>query len=348
MLHFTVGPAQLYTGVKEFLCEQIQNDLGSLSHRSQKFSKISEDTLSSFRQFFSVPEGYHIFYTSSATEGLQLISESLCENHHQAVQINNGSFGKLWCDLSASVGKNVVEHKGEHGQKAPLTTLPISHNTDLITITANETSSGVMYTNEEIVEVQKKYPEKILAIDVTSIMGAYYYDVSIADAWCFSVQKAFGLPAGLGILILSDRALQKALIQKPYRFTQLVSKMKTFQTPSTCNVLNIAAFGFVCRQFISDFGTIKNLSDFTQKKSNFFYSALNNISFLSPVGNSVSTLCFQVNDKISSEVIASVKLENMLIGSGYGKYKESEIRIANFPVHNLEDIKNLVDVLQTA
>lgn len=353
MLYFTVGPAQLYPGVKEFLCEQIQNDLGSLSHRSQKFSEISKKGLKAFRQFFAIPEDYHVFYTSSATEGLQLISQGLCEKN--TVQINNGAFGKLWCELSASLGKNVIEHKADHGQKAPLKTLPVSQDTDLITITANETSSGVMYTADEITEVREIYPEKMLAIDVTSIMGAYSYNISTADAWIFSVQKAFGIPAGLGIMILSERAFQKALQLSSYIFSQFAKKMEVFQTPSTPNVLAIAGFGFVCERFIHDFGTAEHLRAITMLKAEYLYQNFANIPYLQKHKNpspeilmhSVSTPCFVLNKKNSTELITAAKEKGIIIGSGYGKYKETEIRIANFPAHTFENIEQLSEICKS-
>jgi Phosphoserine aminotransferase len=50
----------------------------------------------------------------------------------------------------------------------------------------------------------------LLGVDVTSSMGAVEYNFSVADAWFFSVQKAFGMPAGLGILIVGPKILEKA------------------------------------------------------------------------------------------------------------------------------------------
>lgn len=349
-LFFTVGPAQLYTGVKDFLCEQIQNDLGSLSHRSKEFSAISESALRSFRSFFNIPSDYSVFYVSSATEGLALVSESLCSTG--AVQVNNGSFGKLWCDLSRSKGKAVTEHAVSPGMRADITNFPMQPDTDLITITTNETSTGVMYTADEIAEVRKKYPEKMLAVDVTSILGVYAYNFSNADAWVFSVQKAFGLPAGLGIMVLSPRAVQKAIITMPYIFGQLVQKMEVFQTPCTPNVLTIAAFGFVCDRFTQDFGSAEALSAMSIAKAEFLYDSIqHSIPWLMANTNdgvvrSVSTPCFSVEGKSSSDVVACAAQQGVVIGKGYGKNKDTQVRIANFPVHSMEDIQNLASILQ--
>lgn len=48
----------------------------------------------------------------------------------------------------------------------------------------------------------------------------------------------------------------------------------------------------------------------------------------------------------SAEVIAAVKEAGMVVGSGYGKFKESQIRIANFPATSAEQLGRLVDHLR--
>jgi phosphoserine aminotransferase len=37
----------------------------------------------------------------------------------------------------------------------------------------------------------------------------------------------------------------------------------------------------------------------------------------------------------------------IVVGSGYGKFKDSQIRIANFPMHRTEDVKKIIEVLST-
>ena len=50
--------------------------------------------------------------------------------------------------------------------------------------------------------------------------------------------------------------------------------------------------------------------------------------------------------KPSAEVIAQVKKANMIVGSGYGPFKESQIRIANFPAVSLEQVETLIGELK--
>jgi phosphoserine aminotransferase len=52
-------------------------------------------------------------------------------------------------------------------------------------------------------------------------------------------------------------------------------------------------------------------------------------------------------DRPSAAIIAAVEQHHMLIGSGYGKDKASQIRIANFPATSIQQMEELLDVLNT-
>jgi phosphoserine aminotransferase len=47
----------------------------------------------------------------------------------------------------------------------------------------------------------------------------------------------------------------------------------------------------------------------------------------------------------SKSVQAALKPQNMAVGSGYGAFKDTQIRIANFPQHTKEDISRLTEAI---
>jgi phosphoserine aminotransferase len=74
-------------------------------------------------------------------------------------------------------------------------------------------------------------------------MAGIKLDFRLADIWYASVQKCFGLPAGLGLLICSPGAIKQAeeLGERNHynSLTFMKEMMNKWQTPFTPNVLGI-------------------------------------------------------------------------------------------------------------
>jgi phosphoserine aminotransferase len=47
------------------------------------------------------------------------------------------------------------------------------------------------------------------------------------------------------------------------------------------------------------------------------------------------------------QFMAICKQENIEIGAGYGKFKDTQMRIANFPTHSKEVFEKVADLLET-
>lgn len=83
---------------------------------------------------------------------------------------------------------------------------------DLITVTHNETSTGVMNPVEGIAQVVKRYPDVVFCLDAVSSMGGTKIEVDRlgVDICITSSQKALGLPPGLAICSFSRKAIERA------------------------------------------------------------------------------------------------------------------------------------------
>ncbi len=350
--NFTVGPAKLYHGVADFLCAELQNGLGEVSHRSKTFTEMSAASITAFREFFQIPDEYHVFYTYSATEGMEILTRSAVDE--KVCHVSNGNFGNVWAKTSQKAGKIVQKISNENGTRVELSEIIPAQNTELLAITANETATGIAYSPQEITEIRNTFPEILLGVDVTSSMGAIAYDFSKADGWFFSVQKAFGLPAGLGVLIVSPRLMQKAAARQEsgadvgchHRLTDLEKSMSgKFQTPTTPNVMNIAALGYISRQLQSDFGSLVELHKMTQTKAQLLYDFFADHSKFRPAvatGRSESVIVVDGSEADLADLHQRLKASDIEVGKGYGGKKAVQIRIGNFPVHKMADIENLL------
>ena len=347
--NFTVGPSKLYPGVADFISEMLKSEFSQISHRSKEFSQASEKTLNSLRVFFEIPDDYRVFYTYSATEGMEILMRNCVDKN--SYHIVNGNFGGVWAKTGKASGKDVTILKNDDGSKIDVEQINPPAETEFVAITANETSTGIAYSPDEIVKIKARISqETLLGVDITSSMGMVKYDWTQADGWFFSVQKGLGLPAGLGILIVGPRAWEKGQTQKEltnnvgchHSFSGLEGKMAgKFQTPTTPNFLDIAGLGFVSEELKSKFENIEKLYQDTQIKYKFlqdFFSKQDNLSI-----NGDSETIIVVNCKDPVYLISELGKKEIKVSTGYGKNKATQIRIGNFPVHSMADMKNLTE-----
>lgn len=346
-IYFTPGPAQLFYTFNDHLKRALAEDIPSISHRSTKFVSILEHTTSCLKELLQIPDGYDVFFINSANEAWDRIIQNLVKekSHHFA----NGAFSKKFYDFAI-----------QHGIQAALTEAPdgdgftdfsVGEGTELIGLTKNETSTGFTITDEEIKLVRNKCPEALIALDVVSAVPSTPVDFSHVDTAYFSVQKGFGLPAGLGVWVCNQRCQERAVENSKngsigsYR---TLMNLKAFsdkgQTPETPNMLYIYLLGKIAEDMLS-VGVQKVRND-TIYKSTILYQAIKDHSRLEPFVKSEehrSKTTIVADIKEPSEFLASFEKMGLILGSGYGKHKNNHIRFANFPTHSKELVEMLCD-----
>jgi phosphoserine aminotransferase len=241
MITFAPGPSKVYDSLPIYLKDAYQEGILSANHRSSAFMKLYQETEQLMRSKLHMPEDYTLLFTSSATENWEIISQSIVEQ--ASFHIYSGSFGKKWIEFAKHILPATAGLKIEANQAIDLPSLQIAEEFDLIAITQNETSNASQVSNEMIEATRDKFPEKMIAVDTTSSMAGIELDFGLADIWYASVQKCFGLPAGLGILILSPTAIQKSERKgEKGRYNSLsfmLENAASYQTHYTPNVLGI-------------------------------------------------------------------------------------------------------------
>ncbi|MBD3238618.1 MAG: aminotransferase class V-fold PLP-dependent enzyme [Candidatus Moranbacteria bacterium] len=357
MLTFNIGPSKLTKATKKDICNSIIEGVGEFSHRSREFSKISKQAIEGLRELFDIPKDYKIFYTNSATEAMQLCVGNCCEQ--KSYHFVCGVFSEVFAKTSELMHKKVIRNKADFGKLNNFKTARIQKDTDLITITHNETSTGVMCKKSDIKLIRKKAPKAILAVDITSSAGSFKPDIKDADVWLFSVQKCFGLPSGLGIMIVSKKAYEKSLelLKKEknqagyFYFENLWSKMKEkYQTPQTPNVLNIYLLAKKLRRWNKTGGVRKNYSRALKKYGIIEKFVFKNSKFDFFVKDkkvrSIFSVCLEAEPQIIEKIHAFCTQQKIILGQGYGDLKPYTFRIANFPAIKESHLKKLIKIIQ--
>ncbi len=356
-VHFTPGPSQLYPNVDQFLQEGFDKDVYSISHRSSAYKEIHQAAVEGLKELISLPDNYNIFFLGSATEAWERIIQNGATN--KSFHFVNGSFSKKFFQYAQQSGidakaKEVASCEGFDS----IATEDIDADTELVCFTHNETSTGVSTDFNDIYATRERFPEALIAVDVVSSLPYPEIDFSKIDSAFFSVQKCFGLPAGLGVWLVNDRFLEKAkqkkeagiLLNPHHNVFQLKKQADAFQTPSTPNVLNIFLLSKVIEAMNKKTSEVirqetdtkaKMLYDFVASHDNFDFAVAN-------PNHRSQTVVVAKSKKSATDLNKTLAPHNLAIGSGYGEFKASQIRIANFPAHSIEDTKRLIEILSNS
>ncbi len=353
MVFFTPGPSQLYPTVPGHLETAWRSGVLSISHRSDTFKEIYATSERNLRMLLNIPESHRILFLSSATEAMERIILNCVK--HASFHLINGAFSQRFFNIAEQLNKKATSHISVFGAGFIANEVTVPVEAELICATHNETSTGVAIPLAEIYALRRKSPGALLVVDVVSSVPYIELDYSRLDAAFFSVQKGFGLPAGLGVLIANDHCFVKAeqvknngvSIGSYHSLPELADRARKNQTPETPNILGIYLLGKVCADMLVK--GIDHIRAETERKADRIYAGINVISGLAPfIGDPnyrSRTVIVAETDRNSEEIIAKLAAAGIIVSAGYGKYRERQIRIANFPAHSVEAVKKLINCL---
>ncbi len=332
---FFPGPSQLNANLGQYLQDAVESGILSASHRSKAFDALSAETVAMLHDRLAIPSDYRIYYTTSATESWEIIPQSLTERG--GFHVYTGSFGQKWFEYAQKIRPESNGLQYAVNDTIDWANLPLTDSHELICITQNETSNGTQVNAGTISMIRRQFPDHLLAVDVTSSINGISLPFSDADIWYGSVQKCFGMPAGLGLLICSPRALSRAQSigeRKHYNSLLLLEdNMAKFQTTCTPNVLGI----YLLNRILAASPNVLDQQDTIIKRANQLYQLLDNASggisplVTNPTNRSTTVQAISCGPELLAKLKSDASEAGFLIGNGYGKWKEGTFRIANFP-----------------
>ncbi|MCC5944033.1 MAG: alanine--glyoxylate aminotransferase family protein [Bernardetiaceae bacterium] len=346
MLNFYPGPSRVYDEVEAYLSDAYQEGILSIQHRSDAFVAISKQLQQSLRDKLQIPNGYCILYTTSATECWEIINQAYPAR--QSLHIFNGAFGKKWHRYHTELSSDCQPFAFDIQERPPLEALPNTQGNALLCLTHNETSNGTKLPDNYLSQLRQRYPEDIIAIDATSSLGGVSLPWGKADIWFASVQKCLGMPAGMALLIVSEKAIDAAEA-KPHRYNSLrflVDKMQDFQTTYTPSVLHI----YLLMRLMQQRGSIEQIDARIRVQAQEWYGFLAKIKVKLLVQNpevrSDTVIAISGDESFVFQTKYMAKEAGIILGNGYGDWAKTSLRIANFPAIADDEIFVLKDFLQ--
>ena len=346
---FIPGPIE----VREDVLEKMSTPM--IGHRSKEASRLQRDISDKLRKLFYTEN--EILISTSSGSGLMEGAVRCCTKERAAI-FSIGSFGDRWHEMAASNGVEADLFKSELGSVTTPKMVEEALSTgkyDLITITHNETSTGVMNPIEEISNVVKKYPDVIFCVDTVSSAGGAKIEVDRLgiDICITSSQKALGLPPGLAICTISDRAVEKARTVKNrglyFDLVQLYDtvKKKDYQYPSTPNLSAMFALDYQLDLIMEEglenrFKRHLEMAEYTRAWAKKHFDL-----FPEEEHASVTLTTVKNTKEISvKDLNAELGKRGFAISNGYGSLKEKTFRIAHMADLNLSDIKELLSAIE--
>lgn len=187
--------------------------LPMLPHRSQEFETIFRNASEKAKNLFY--SSCRVFITASSGTGLQ---EAAARNfaRQKILVCVNGAFSERWYEVAVLNGKQV--DRIEHPWNQPISAENVfevlkNGQYEALLFVHNETSTGLENPVKEIAAAAKQAsPDTLICVDAVSSLGGVKIEM---DAWGLdflltSSQKCLGLPPGLGLVAVSDRALAYA------------------------------------------------------------------------------------------------------------------------------------------
>lgn len=342
---FIPGPVEVRPDVLEKMA------LPMIGHRSQDASNLQRRITEKLQHLFYTREA--ILLSTSSGSGLMEGAIRSC-TARRAACFSAGAFGKRWYDMAQSNGVAADLHEVEWGQAvtpARVDEVLATGKYDLMTITHNETSTGLMNPVEEIAAVWKKYPEVIVCLDAVSSMGGTKIEVDQlgVDICITSTQKALGLPPGMAICSFSQKAIERAK-QVPERgyYLDLLAlyeyiMKKDHQYPSTPSLAHMYALDYQLDNIMKE-GLEERFARHIEMAECVRDWARKNFA-LFPDGRYLSNTLTTIKNTRAIDVGAlnrELGERGFQISNGYGKLKDATFRIAHMADCTIQDVEELL------
>jgi len=191
--------------------------------RGANFPKFTKPLYEDMKKIFKTKDGTVIIWPSSGTGSWEASLLNTLSPGDKVLTSRFGQFSFLWFDMCKRLGLDVIDIEVEWGEGVPLEKyaeyLKNDKNKEIKAVLAchNETATGVTSDIEGVRKVldDAKHPALFFVDGVSSIASINFeFDKWGVDCAVTGSQKGLMLPAGLGILCVSKKALEASKSSK--------------------------------------------------------------------------------------------------------------------------------------
>ena len=347
--YFVPGPTWVRP---EILAEMTRPMIG---HRSSEFKDLFRRINLDLKELFATSQTTFVM-TASGTGVMQAALENCVAR--RVLVTTCGAFSERWYNIAESLGYEVDRLDAGWGHTVNADALAdhlARHHRahyDAVTITHNETSTGVTNDVAELAAVvREEAPDALVLVDAVSSLGGIpvEFDKWGVDVCLASVQKCIALPPGITVVAVSDAALTRAK-KHPYRgtyfdFVAYKEKADEDSVPSTPSIPHFYALAKQLDHMVrgeglqARFDRHRRMRDLTHQRVARYAKLVAEPEFAS---NSVTAIAPVLPpDTIRDEM----KKRGYTLGGGYGIWKDTTFRIGHMGDIPVADLESMLDVL---
>ena len=346
------GPTEVREDVIEAMAQPM------FGHRMERMTDLYTTIVEDTKDFLDTDQDVIVLSAS----GTQFMESSILNLVDETVLCTTcGSFSERQADIARRLGKDVDTLEYEWGQAVkPEDVREVLERSDkeydAVTVVMNETSTGVRNPIEEIGEVLADYPDVHYVVDAISALGGDYVDIEASniDVIFTSVQKAFAMPPGLAVAVVSEDAYDREVGKESASWYGGFQRTLDYydrkgQTHSTPAIPVMLAYRKQMKHMLEETHEARDqrhreMAEYTREWAREHFDL-----FAEEGYRSQTVTCIENTQDIDvAATIEEVSAEyDMVFSNGYGsKLGEKTFRIGHMGEHTVESVKELTDAIE--
>jgi phosphoserine aminotransferase len=312
--NFSAGPAMLPAEVMAYAKDEFLNydntgmSIMEMSHRSDLFMEIAEESEASLRQLLFIPQHYKVLFLQGGGQSqFSMIPMNLVEANRQVAYTKFGHWGNLaieeakkFADVKVIADTSETGFKHILGQEYWMDFSDCSY----LYVVDNETVNGVEFN------FTPKTSNVPLVADMSSNLLSRQFNINDYGLIFAAAQKNIG-PAGITVVIVREDLLSRSGVSplpKMFDYKLHVNKSSMLNTPPTYSWYMMS----LVLKWMKDKGGLDYFTAVNLRKAKKMYSFLDSQDFfISSIGeNSRSRMnvVFKLaNEKLNDRFLAGAK-----------------------------------------
>ena len=194
-----------------------------MNYRGPEMAELMEELTGNLKRFLDTTHDV-LLVTASGTGGLEATIANTVSSGDRVLGVNAGVFGKRFCVVAEAFGASLRTIEVEAGRALDPETLKSALHEEkdcrAVLLTHNETSTAVAHPIEDLCRVVREESDALVFVDAVSSLGAMPLPIDELDidVVISGSQKAWGVPPGMVMLALSEKAWKATELATSPRF----------------------------------------------------------------------------------------------------------------------------------